>query len=97
LALGSQFKQLKQKGKTSMKTFCIGKYPIGTQYMPMRKNTYVCTITDIHKTYNNNGDLVKTTYLATHEFCGQTITESDVNETTIARGIDNMKAKEKLA
>jgi len=80
-----------------MKTFCIGKYPIGTQYMPMRKNTYVCTITDIHKTYNNNGDLVKTTYLATHEFCGQTITESDVNETTIARGIDNMKAKEKLA
>ena len=78
-----------------MNKFCIGKYPIGTQYMPMRKNSYVCTIIDIHKTYNNKGDLVKTTYVATHEFCGQTITESDVNETTIARGI--MKAKEKLA
>ena len=80
-----------------MNTICTGTYSIGTQYMPMRKNTYVCTITDIHKTYNNNGDLVKTSYVATHEFCGQTITESDVVETTIARGIDNMKAKEKLA
>ena len=65
--------------------------------MPMRKNTYVCTITDIHKTYNNNGDLVKTSYVATHDYCGQTITDNDVIETTIARGIDNMKAKEKLA
>ena len=80
-----------------MNTVCTGTYPIGTQYMPMRKNTYVCTITDIHKTYNNNGDLVKTSYVATHEFCGQTITDNDVIETTIARGIDNMKAKEKLA
>ena len=80
-----------------MNTFCIGTYSIGTQYMPMRKNTYVCTITDIHKTYNNNGDLVKTSYVATHDYCGQTITDNDVIETTIARGIDNMKAKEKLA
>lgn len=80
-----------------MNTFCIGKFPIGTQYMPMRRNTRLCTIVDIHKTYNNDGDLVKTTYVATHEFCGQTITETDVSETTIARGIDYMKAKEKLA
>ena len=35
--------------------------------------------------------------MATHEFCGQTIVESDVNETTVARGIYNMKAKEKGA
>jgi len=80
-----------------MNTFCTGTYSIGTQYMPIRKNTYICTITDIYKTYNNNGDLVKTSYVATHEFCGQTITDNDVIETTIARGIDNMKAKEKLA
>ena len=80
-----------------MNKFCIDKYPIGTQYMPIRKDTYVCTITDIHKTYNNDGDLVKTCYVATHEFCGQTIVESDVNEATVARGIYNMKAKEKFA
>ena len=80
-----------------MNTFCIGKFPVGTQYMPRRRNTRLCTIVDIHKTYNNDGDLVKTTYVATHDFCGQTITESDVSETTIARGIDYMKAKEKLA
>jgi len=80
-----------------MNTICTGTYSIGTQYMPMRKNTYVCTITDIHKTYNNNGDLVKTSYVATHEFCGQTITECDVPNSTIARGIWNMEAKEKLA
>ena len=80
-----------------MNTICTGTYSIGTQYMPMRKNTYVCTITDIHKTYNANGDLIKTSYVATHDYCGQTITDNDVIETTIARGIDNMKAKEKLA
>ena len=80
-----------------MNTICTGTYPIGTQYMPIRKNTYVCTITDIHKTYNVNGDLVKTSYVATHDYCGQTITDNDVIETTIARGIDNMKAKKELA
>tara|TARA_R100000655_G_scaffold110083_1_gene167455 strand:+ start:867 stop:1121 length:255 start_codon:yes stop_codon:yes gene_type:complete len=84
-----------------MNTFCIGKFPIGTQYMPMRKNTYLCTVKDIHKTFNNSGDLVRTSYVATHEFCGQTITESDVTETTIARGVihmtENMRKKEKHA
>ena len=73
-----------------MNTFCIGKFPIGTQYMPMRKNTYLCTVKDIHKTFNNSGDLVRTSYVATHELCGQTITESDVTEPTIARGVRHM-------
>lgn len=60
---------------------------LGTQYMEGYKNKKLCTVTDILKTYNSKGDFVKLRYVATHEFCGQAVTDYDVNQTTIARGI----------
>ena len=62
-------------------------YPVGTKYTPKRKHSQECTIVDIHKTYNLAGELVKLRYVATHEFCGQTVMDTDVISTTIARAI----------
>jgi hypothetical protein len=62
-------------------------YPIGTQYMSAGKHKRLCTVVDIHKTYNHANELVKIRYVATHEFMGQVVTERDVVATTIARGI----------
>lgn len=71
------------------------KYPIGTQYLPMGKNAKVCTITECFKTYDSKGNLVKTSYQSTHDFLGQAVRNHDVCETTIARGIENLKGKQK--
>ena len=69
------------------------KYPIGTQYLPMGKHAKVCTITECFKTYDSKGNLVKTSYQSTHDFLGQAVRNHDVCETTIARGIYNLKEK----
>jgi hypothetical protein len=63
------------------------KFKIGQQYKTMGKNAKVCTIIDIHKTYNSNGEMVKLRYVSQHEFCGQILKDDDVVETTIARGL----------
>jgi hypothetical protein len=70
------------------------KYPIGTQYLPMGKNAKVCTITECFKTYDSKGNLVRTHYQSTHDFLGQSVTNHNVCETTIARGIENLKGKQ---
>ena len=62
------------------------RFKIGTNYTPVGKN-YVCTVTDVLTTRNSKGEVVKIHYEATHEFMGQTLTEHDVLETTIARGL----------
>jgi len=62
-------------------------YKIGTQYKTRDKRKDLCTVTDIHRTFNHNGDLVKTSYVSTHEFMGQTITCYDVPAAAIARGL----------
>jgi hypothetical protein len=46
----------------------------------------LCAVTDILKTYNSKGELVKIRYVAEHQFMGQTVTDRDVVETTIAMG-----------
>jgi len=56
---------------------------IGTQYSDRQGR--VCTVTDIWNTFNAVGELVQTRYVATHEFCGQTITERDILAVTIQR------------
>lgn len=61
-------------------------YPIGTQFKTHGKQPHVCTVIDILKTHNDAGELVRTRYVATHEFCGQTVTDRDVCDVTIARG-----------
>jgi hypothetical protein len=62
------------------------KFNIGHQFKTRGKHPRLCTVVDILRTYNAKGDLVKTRYVATHEFMGQTVTDGDVCETTIAMG-----------
>lgn len=62
------------------------RFQIGQQYKTLGKFSRLCTIIDILRTFNSSNELVQIRYVATHEFMGQTVTESDVVETTIARG-----------
>lgn len=62
-------------------------YPIGTKFKTGGKAPRLCTVTDILKTYNSAGELVKTRYVAVHEFCGQQVADADVCAVTIARGL----------
>jgi hypothetical protein len=64
----------------------IQRFPIGTQFKPRGKD-YVCTVTDYWVTRNLAGEVVQSRYVATHEFCGQTVTNCDIVDPTIARGI----------
>lgn len=61
-------------------------FAIGQQFKTRGKFPKLCTVTDIWKTYNSTGELVKIRYVATHEFAGQLITESDIVAATIAMG-----------
>lgn len=68
------------------------RFPIGTRYTTRhgtgRKSfTREHTIVDQLTTRNAAGDVVSIRYVCAHEFFGQTITESDVCDTTIARAI----------
>lgn len=65
----------------------LGKYPIGTKYMTRGKCPSECTVTDIHVTYNSKDKVVKLRYVAEHQFSGQTVTDYDVPEASIAMGI----------
>lgn len=64
----------------------VARYKIGQQYMTRGKHPVRCTVTDIYSTYNAQGELVYIRYVAAHEFLGQTLTEYDIPEATIARG-----------
>jgi hypothetical protein len=65
------------------------RFPIGTQYIKRvsAKVTRDCTVVDYEFTFNSRGELVRSRYVSTHEFCGQLITERDIVETTIARSL----------
>lgn len=63
------------------------RFGIGTRYQTRGKEPRICEVTDIYRTYNAAGEMVKVRYQAKHNFMGQTITENDVVETTIAMGI----------
>jgi len=67
----------------------VPRFSIGQRYRTRGRNAIVCTVSDIHTTYNAAGELVKIRYVATHEFLGQTITEYDIPDATIARGMSN--------
>ena len=60
-------------------------FPIGTTFKSYGKHPLECTITDIWKTYNAAGELVRLRYVATHRYLGQTVTNYDVCHTTVAR------------
>lgn len=63
------------------------RFAIGTKFKTLGKHPKECTVTNILRTYDNADKLVKVSYVATHEFCGQVITDHDVCDTTIARGL----------
>jgi hypothetical protein len=63
------------------------RFAIGTKYKTQGKHGRECTVTDILRTYNAAGDLVSIRYVSTHQFCGQAVTDRDVVDTTIARGL----------
>ena len=65
----------------------MAKFAIGQQFTKRGKVYRLCTVIDVLTTFNAAGELVKTSYVATHHFMGQTITEHDVCETTIAMGV----------
>ena len=58
--------------------------------MDSGKAANLCTITDVHTTRNLTGEVVKTRYVATHQFLGQTVTDTDIVAVTVARGIDRL-------
>lgn len=58
---------------------------IGMKFLSGGKNKRLCTVIDILKTYNSKNELVKTTYLEQHEFCGQKV-KSEVSCVTVQRG-----------
>lgn len=61
-------------------------FAIGHRFIPLGKARRVYTVTDILRTYDNTGALVRLRYVAQCEFMGQALVDHDVNETTIARG-----------
>lgn len=63
------------------------KYPVGTQFWSRGRHPRLCTVVDVHQTYNLAGEMVKLRYVATHELAGQTITDRDVPETAVAMGL----------
>lgn len=66
------------------------RFKIGQKYAPIAsKGKIVCTVTDILTTTNAKGEVVSIKYVATHDFCGQIVTDNDVCDTTIARGMIN--------
>jgi hypothetical protein len=69
------------------------RYAIGQQYWTRGKGSRLCTVIDIHTTYNVAGNVVKLRYVATHEFMGQVVTDSDVPELSITMGLVQVRDK----
>jgi len=65
----------------------IARFKPGTTFSTRGKHPKICTVTDVLTTLNLAGEVVKIRYEATHQFCGQTVADSDVCETTIAIGL----------
>lgn len=63
------------------------RFQIGQKFKTRGQFPRLCTVTDIHTTYNSKGEFVKFRYVATHDFMGQTVTDSEVVETSIAMGV----------
>lgn len=63
------------------------RFPIGTQFKTGGKHPQLCTVVDILTTRNHAGEVVRISYVATHEFCGQQVKDHTVCDTTIARGL----------
>jgi len=56
---------------------------IGKQYRTRGKHPKLCTVIDVHTTYNKDGEKVKTRYVSEHDFLGQKVIDKDVCFATI--------------
>jgi|TARA_R110000868_G_scaffold36922_2_gene130586 hypothetical protein len=56
---------------------------IGKQYKTRGKHPRLCTVIDVHTTYNQAGDIVKIRHVSEHDFLGQKVIDRDVSITTI--------------
>lgn len=63
------------------------RFAIGTQFYTGGKFKKLATVTDIYKTYNAAGELVRIRYEAEHEFCGQIVKDHDIVDASIARNL----------
>ena len=64
------------------------RFPLGTEFVTnYATGNQHCTVIDIYKTYNSTGKLIKIRYAASHKSMGQTVTDHDVCDTTIAKGL----------
>lgn len=63
------------------------RFKIGQQFKSHGRHPQLMTVTDILRTYNTAGELVRIRYVAQHQFMGQVVTDHDVCETTIARNL----------
>ena len=63
------------------------RFAIGTTFKSHGKHPKTLRVSDILRTYNAAGELVRIRYEAQHEFMGQIVTDHDVCETTIARNL----------
>lgn len=59
----------------------VTKFKVGETYID--RNKRLCTIQDILTTTNLSGEITSIRYVATHDFLGQSVRDSDVVETTI--------------
>jgi len=70
------------------------RFPIGTQFISRSnmKIKRVETVTGyIDEINRESGEFLKRRYVATHEFMGQTMKNTDLCETNVAMGIENLK------
>ena len=64
------------------------RFPIGTQYLRRRgRQLDLCTVFEQLTTTNSRGEVVREFYWSTHTFCGSAVTDYDVVDMTIARGV----------
>ena len=64
------------------------RFPIGTEFIKRGKyRRDLCAVEDILTTYNAAGEMVRRTYLCSHEFLGQRIRHEE-GETTILRALE---------
>ena len=56
---------------------------IGKQYLTRGRDPQLCTVVDVHTTFNQKGEIVKVRYVSEHVFLGFIVRDKDVGKTTI--------------
>ena len=60
---------------------------IGTRFISRGNHPKECTVIERYTTTDSKGNVVKVSYAAVHKLCGQSITDYDIPESTIMRGL----------